>query len=495
MRFDDRLATVLRVAPAGAREAALKWRQLVDLLAQGRGESAHAAEAYAYLRTERARLPVAERMGVARSIAGQQLAPDLLLFFAADHAAVAAPVIRAARLAPAEWLTLLPTLGPTARALLRHRRDLHPEVAAALARFGASDLVLEAQGHQAAAEGTGEGGGSQIRHLVARIEAFRQQRELNRPPPPLSLAPSPGPEPHRWESDAAGILRWTDAEPRGAFVGLALARPADKGGREIAEALARHAPFRELPLTLANGTRWLLSAVPSFDTAGAFTGYRGTARAAAEDARADAPSPLMMREMVHELRTPLNAILGFAEMIDGQYLGPATEPQRARATRIRQAAHGLLAALEDLDLGARQVEGEEKCVDLASILHDIHDAAERDATERGVALRFLIAPDLAPARCGREIAARLVTRLVGTSVAVAQSGGTVEVRLHRQGGEWLQIAGSVQGVVAARGETIDFTILASLANGAGGRIRGSPDGWSLRLPMADKNSARSSTGG
>jgi signal transduction histidine kinase len=39
------------------------------------------------------------------------------------------------------------------------------------------------------------------------------------------------------------------------------------------------------------------------------------------DLQADA-----LRQLIHELRTPLNAIVGFAEMIDGQFLGPAGRP-------------------------------------------------------------------------------------------------------------------------------------------------------------------------
>ena len=41
-----------------------------------------------------------------------------------------------------------------------------------------------------------------------------------------------------------------------------------------------------------------------------------------------------LRELIHELRTPLTAIIGFAEIIDGQYLGPAEHSYRERAAEI-----------------------------------------------------------------------------------------------------------------------------------------------------------------
>ena len=44
--------------------------------------------------------------------------------------------------------------------------------------------------------------------------------------------------------------------------------------------------------------------------------------------------PDSLRELVHEIKTPLNAIIGFAEIIDGQYLGPADRRYRERAGEI-----------------------------------------------------------------------------------------------------------------------------------------------------------------
>ena len=41
-----------------------------------------------------------------------------------------------------------------------------------------------------------------------------------------------------------------------------------------------------------------------------------------------------LRQLIHELRTPLNAIVGFAELIDGQYMGPAAANYRVRAADI-----------------------------------------------------------------------------------------------------------------------------------------------------------------
>src|SRR5690606_23850131 len=90
---------------------------------------------------------------------------------------------------------------------------------------------------------------------------------------------------------------------------------------------------------------------------------RGTARRPRLDEIAGAPSAAgvfgtpfpadALRQLIHELRTPLNAIIGFSEMIEGQFLGPAAAPYRGRAGDIIHQARRLLSAVDDLDTAAR----------------------------------------------------------------------------------------------------------------------------------------------
>ena len=178
LRFDDMIATVLRQSEGRPAALAAKWRQLVDLVAQGRdGGGAH-AEALAWLRHNRDRVPEQTRLEVARALAGRRISAAALALFAEDKAAVASPLLAAARMEASEWLDLLPVLGPVGRGLLRHRRDLPPEVVDALGRFGASDFALGGEvGDTAAVTPAAERSEAQIRDLVARIENFRRRRE------------------------------------------------------------------------------------------------------------------------------------------------------------------------------------------------------------------------------------------------------------------------------------------------------------------------------
>src|SRR5205085_6193571 len=188
MRYDDMLATVLAQAADRPDRQAARWRQLVDLLAQGRPDAAagHSeAAAYTWLRGTRAAIDPQVRRESAQSLAGREISPTLIAFFAEDMPAVAAPLIAGARLDLEAWLALLPRLGPAARSLLRNREDLLPEVKAALQAFGPSDFRIEGAVASGAAAAPDEAARDpQLRQLGARDWRSRPCRPGPRPGPP-----------------------------------------------------------------------------------------------------------------------------------------------------------------------------------------------------------------------------------------------------------------------------------------------------------------------
>lgn len=446
------IATVLRQSEARPAALAAKWRQLVDLVAQGRSSSDSRDEALAWLRDKRPQVPAEARREVAQALAGRRISPDALAFFAEDRPAIAAPLVAGALLDSEAWIELLPRLGPVARGLLRHRRDLPPGVADALFRFGAGDFALG--GEVAAAEGSAaspaaERSEAQIRDLVARIENFRRRRDAAGAA--AAAAPAAVDE-FQWETGPDGIILWVEGAPRGPLVGQSVASIAERGqygvDGQAAGAFEKRAPFRDarfsVPGSGAASGDWRISGVPFFDAAqGNFLGYRGAARRPRLDevahggAPAEASTGLFgtdlpadsLRQLIHELRTPLNAIIGFAEMIDGQYMGPAALSYRARASDIMDQARRLLSAVDDLDTAARietqRLQLAESSVDAVALLCRLHDAYERVARQRGSRILIEIERDLPDAKVELEAAERMFARMLAATIGLAREGETI----------------------------------------------------------------------
>ena len=446
------IATVLAQPSDRPDRRAAQWRQLVDLLAQHRGatEGSEIDRAFAYLREHRSEVDPAVRRDCARALAGLPVNPDLLIFFSEDDPAIAAPILGGARLRGAEWQEVLPRLGPTARALVRHRRDLTPEVRQALGTFGTSDFVLENQHVATAAESE-----SQIKELVARIEAYRRHKDIETSPEaPMESEAIEG---FRWETGTDGLILWVEGAPRGALVGQTIASIAAPGqfgvDGQAAGAFEKRAPFRDARFSVAGegaaAGDWRISGIPYFDPGrGNFLGYRGTARRPRLDEVARSSSvPASgifgtefpadsLRQLIHELRTPLNAILGFAEMIEGQYMGPASTVYRGRASDIMGKAQGLLSAVDDLDTAARletsRLDLERTASDAAAMLGRLHESYARIAAERGSGIALAIAPDLPLAYVEEAAVERMFARLLAATIGLAHPGETISVEMREE---------------------------------------------------------------
>jgi signal transduction histidine kinase len=475
LRFDDMIATVLAQPARGAADNVARWRQLVDLLAQRRARDAGETgeRAYAWLAEHRAEVGLLVRQQAAQTLAWRRIEPRLLGFFADDHPSVAQPLVSTCRLDAAEWIALLPSLNPTARGLLRHRRDLPEAVEQALESFGKSDFQLGSPEGAAIAVAAAapdlspgaEKGEAQIRELVARIEAYRRQKEAASAEAAIREAEAEA-EPvdgFRWECGPDGIILWVHGAPRGPLVGQSIAAIAERGGfgvdGQAAGAFEKRSPFRDARFSVpgegAAAGDWRISGVPFFEpNRGHFLGYRGSARrprldevarSAAEQGAGGVFGTKLpadsLRQLIHELRTPLNAIIGFAEMIDGQYMGPAADQYRTRAADIMEQARRLLTAVDDLDTAARietsRLDLDESSVDAVALLCRLHDSYERVAGQRRASIAIEIARNLPPARVEAAAAERMFSRLLAATIGLAREGETIaaSMRLTSHGGE------------------------------------------------------------
>ncbi len=447
VRFDDSLKTVLAAESTSALGAQAAFRQLVDLI--GRGRASADAPLLARLNALRDRVPEPVRLAAARSLALMEAPVALVDFFASDTPDVIAAALRAVRLDSDDWEALLPRIGPIGRSVLRRRRDLAPSVVRALNMLGAHDLVL---GYAPA--GVQNGGACdpiaeqagprfEVAELVRRIEAHQQAQAG-----PEGDAPSPLTA-FQFETDAAGVIRWLDAAPRGAVIGLTLDhRDAGWAGAAVdgvaSGAFRKRAAFSDARLVVPGASAiagdWRIAGVPMFDHAtGAFTGMRGQARrpriderAGHGDERTRAAVAEGLRRLVHELRTPANAIAGFSELIGRELLGPVAPVYRDRADDIRRHVTGLIGAIEDLDLAARidggALDRRDGVTYVPALLQRIGDDLAPLATLRGAELVLPMQQEAAWSLDPYD-AERLISRLLATLLSAAQPGERLTMAL------------------------------------------------------------------
>ena len=420
---------------ADAHDRTVRWRQLVDLLSRPHDELDPALldAALTMVRSGSRAIPKAVRAATARSIAGRAAEPRLIAIFAADKLEVAAPLLAAAPLDEEGWATILAAASDEVAAFVG---SLRGESAAKPTPRAAEPPAAEP-----------EEPAPSIGEMVARIERLKSKRETEAPVVPeparqeIVVAPTTSANLFRWECDASGQIGWVEGAPRGALIGRSL--PAEEGApRELVRAFTDRLPFDDTPLSLPTPAlegEWRLSGIPAFSPSdGRFMGYRGIARREGTEPEPAAPrlpppgqaaDAEALRETIHEIKTPLNAIIGFAEIIDGQYLGPAHRNYRHRASEIVAQARMLLAAIEDLDLAARLQAGTnpDAVTDLAEVLPPIAEEYGNKAMARDVRLR--IVTSLGSLRCAvePELAKKLLGRLVGSAVEAAPNGQQVDV--------------------------------------------------------------------
>lgn len=449
LRYDDRLKTVMTQPVGDAHDRTVRWRQLVDLLSRPHDgiDPALLDAALTMIRTGMKSVARSIRAATARSIAGRASDPRLVAIFASDRLEVAAPLLAAAPFDEAGWKLVGASASAEVSDFIRTiRGESVTAVTAAEPELAEGKAVEEAD----AAQSIGE--------MVARIERLKTKREhIERFAEPAELS-SPGPSSSnpmlfRWECDASGQIGWVDGAPRGALIGRSL--PGDEqADRRLVRAFTDRLPFDDAPLTFpapALEGDWRLSGIPAFSPAdGRFLGYRGIARREGEGVEGALPAPgprgaltgdaETLRETIHEIKTPLNAIIGFAEIIDGQYLGPAHRNYRHRAAEIVAQARILLAAIEDLDFAARIQTGGGGAgtpIELGALFPPIAEELAGRADTRGVQLRIQPLSKGQHCHIDQDAAGRLLRRFVGAMIDAAAPGEGLNLSLKEERGRCL----------------------------------------------------------
>ncbi len=509
MRYDDRLLTVLNQPADDRHDVAIRWRQLVDLVSRAGSsqDSPIVAQALSVIRADAPLVDEQLRAAAARSIAAWPLPFCLLQYFASEVPVVSAPALAAAKLNEQDWAQLYDEAGSETRAFIT---SLHPN--AARGRGETPDVAQTTPAQRAAEPYTPPS----LQDVVERIERRRQMRAQDL----AATAALDGPariesaSAFRWECDASGEIAWVDGAPRGALIGRSLARPNEAEAqvldRDLVRAFEMRAPFHDATMKIGGSGAvsgdWKISGVPAFDPGnGRFAGYRGVAQREASRQRAPELAPLpealadpaALRELVHEIKTPLNAIIGFAEIIEGQYLGPADRGYRERASEIVEQARLLLTAIDDLDFAAKlhASSGERPPqADLGELLAREGDELRRRGALREVQVAIVGTRHPTDAAVQPELAERLMFRLFDLLIAHAKPKERVQVTLGRDD-QGIQLSMSrperlrglprlTEDPALSVDENFPVRLLRGLARLAGGDLAARENDFALIFPPA-----------
>ena len=523
MRFDDRLATVLRHRAGSLRAARTQFRQLLDLLDSPRDarESSQLAAAWLRLGALGEAIPAADRVAILRDPSVRIRNPQLAIHLAEDEPGVAAAALAKAELRADDWEALIPRLPIRARGFLRLRRDLPESTVAMLERLGIHDRALplpevhptaESAVSVASAKETpaersadaipaaAEPEDTEIGALVRRIEAFRSARgtAAGEPgeAPRLPLGDrAPGPARtaligFAFSADTDGRIDWADSAVAPAVIGLRLGDclPGDS------TLLSLRQPVRDMPSVIAGAPSiagdWLITAAPRFaQKTGAFTGFVGRFRrpasADASETAGEGSEGDRMRQLLHELRTPVNAIQGYAEVIQQQLFDPVPHEYRALAATIAGDAARIMAGFDEMDRLARLETGafevETGACDICAIVSRQLALLGPVIEPRMATIEARLAQPPCPVGLSQAAGEALIWRMLATLAGAAGAGEQMHLTLDRTSREVLlgcEIPASLAG---------EEDIFAATARASSGALSAGTfgAGFALRLVRAE----------
>jgi len=213
----------------------------------------------------------------------------------------------------------------------------------------------------------------------------------------------------------------------------------DLGGRGpeawIAERMRQHADPTGFPEYEYNGT-WLRISerrTPDGGTVSVFTDISELKRRQAdlEIAReradmANAAKSAFLANMSHELRTPLNAIIGYTELMMDNIYGETPTKMRGVLQRIDKNGKHLLGLINDV-LDLSKIEAGQLTLAIAEyslndVVRAVFSAVESLASEKQIAFKTEVSPDLPRGRGDERRITQVLLNLVGNAIKFTDAG-------------------------------------------------------------------------
>jgi signal transduction histidine kinase len=160
-----------------------------------------------------------------------------------------------------------------------------------------------------------------------------------------------------------------------------------------------------------------------------------------------------LANMSHELRTPLNAILGYTElMADGAY-GEPSDKMLGVLKRLESNGKHLLGLINDV-LDLSKIEAGQLVLELSDysvqdIVQTVRSTLESLATDKKLAFKLELAPELPPGRGDGRRLTQVLINLVGNAIKFTDTGEVVVKANATDGSFRLSVCDTGPGISAA----------------------------------------------
>ncbi|MBI1850613.1 MAG: hypothetical protein HYR85_09750 [Planctomycetes bacterium] len=136
--------------------------------------------------------------------------------------------------------------------------------------------------------------------------------------------------------------------------------------------------------------------------------------------------------VAHELRTPLAALRGFMDNLRDGIEGPLNPGQRECVARMHRISERLIGLLDGLLKLSKLQSGMAPCTieqtDIAAIVGESVLPFQREAAERGLRLKALVAASLPEIHSDGDRIIQVLTNLISNAIKYTPRGGEVTVR-------------------------------------------------------------------
>jgi two-component system, OmpR family, sensor histidine kinase BaeS len=142
---------------------------------------------------------------------------------------------------------------------------------------------------------------------------------------------------------------------------------------------------------------------------------------------------MLVEDVAHELRTPLTSLRGYTEALADGIVEPTPEMLRNVQEEIERLT-SLVEGLDQLARGERQMRERARAeVDLAAVVRRVLELATPDLATRGITVRIADGEGVPRLLAEPVGIGQVVTNLVQNAARYTDDGGTIIVRLQRDG--------------------------------------------------------------